>query len=219
MLNSKILDTMLIKNSKIFLKVFHEQRTFECFRSLGLELTPVAVAAAYQEIENLHSQFENRILRVIFARQLPLCFEIEIKAALPVPTPVKLCGVRVDDLKAASRFKWQDRSNWNRWLQQKIPAADDIVTINENDDLIETSRHNLFLFDESNDIVKTPDLLSGGLDGVYRRFVMSAGEIELPGLGRKKVISTRIPVLEINNYRLFVANSVREVLGAEFISG
>ena len=88
---------------------------------------------------------------------------------------------------------------------------------NEKNELVETSRFNIFLFDKRNDIVFTPSLASGCINGVYRRFVFCQNFIQLPKLGKKKIQELCLTAEKIYDYQLFVANSVRGVLLAELL--
>ena len=63
----------------------------------------------------------------------------------------------------------------------------------------------------------TPPLASGCINGVYRRFVMNEGFINLPHWGRTEIKEYSILANDLSKYQLFVANSVRGVLPAELL--
>ena len=214
-----VLDTLLIKDGRIFLRHFHEERTFEAMQFLQLAVNRPMVDDIYSEIERQHCRQENKILRIVFSGSLPLTYTVEMKTREALPLPVKLSVGTIKNEGNSTRFKWEDRARWTELLQLKNPGADDILAVNEDDELVETSRFNIFAYDKERDVVLTPPLSSGCINGVYRRFAFSEAAIELPELGRKVPFEEKILLTEIKNYRLFVANSVRAVLPAEFIPG
>lgn len=218
MLN-KVLDTLLIRDGGIFLRRFHEERTLEALQFSGLPVKRPQVDEVYSELEKKYKSAEGQIIRVVFEPALPLRYTDESKVLEPLPVPLKLSAVAAAGGDGSSRFKWESRQHWADLLLQKNPDADDVLAINANDELVETSRFNIFAYDKERDVVLTPPLSSGCINGVYRRFVFSEAAIELPQLGRKVPFEEPIRFSELKYYRLFVANSVRAVLPAEFIPG
>ena len=219
-MNSDILDTAQIKNSKIFLKEHHQERTYEAFQFLKLSVSRHDINRCYVEIENKYAAEDNRMLRIVFSRKLPLSFDVQVLALEELRQPMRLSPVpTVEFPKGSSRFKWEDRSLWTEMLKHKRNKADDFLLLNESGLLVETSRFNLFCFDPMKDIVLTPELSSGCLNGVYRRHVLDLGSISLPEFKEKKIIEQNVRIVDIGNYRLFVAKSVREVLTAAFMPG
>lgn len=216
---SNVLDTFVIKEGRIFLRNFHEERSFEALQFQGLTVHRFNVDNIYSELEEKYNSFENCIVRVVFSNTLPLTFKAEKRELDAMPVPVKLSVVTVKTVSESGRFKWADRSIWEVLVPLKNPGADDILGVNAQEQLVETSRFNIFAYDKERDVVLTPPLSSGCINGVYRRFAFSEGGINLPGLGRKVPFAENITLKEIKNYRLFVANSVRAVLPAEFIPG
>lgn len=211
MLNSEVLDTLLIKDGAIFLREFHIDRSFEALEFSGKEMSRANLEKIYSEVE---SKFKDGVLRIVFSEPYH-AVAIELTK---LPTPVKLSAVFVTPEKG-SNYKWSDRKRWNQYLGLKLAQADDILTVNSELEIVETSRCNVFAYDELADTALTPPLSSGCVNGVYRRYALSLREIELPGLGVKPLREQKILFAKIQNYKLFVANSVREVLGAEFIPG
>ncbi len=218
-MSDKVMDTLIIKDGGIFLRLFHEERTFEALQFLNLGVKRPQVDAIYSEIEEQHRSLDGRVLRIIFSHTLPLSYTVEPRELETLPAPVKLSQVPAPEFSGASRFKWEDRSRWNELLPRKHPEAHDILAVNKRGQLVETSRCNIFAYEGERDLVLTPPVSSGCINGVYRRFVLSEGAIELPDIGRKVVVEEDIPVERISDYKLFVANSVRAVLPAAFIPG
>lgn len=220
MLKDNILDTLVFKNNRIYLKEFHLARTQEAFDFLNIRTNP----GLNKLYDNIEKQLSDKIsskesLRIIFSTDQPGAYQFEINQIQPLGPAIKLNPVRIDTLKnPASQFKWQNRTFWNNLLSEKKSAdADDILIINSENLLVETSRFNIFCYDEKVQKVFTPSLNCGCLNGVFRRWVLCYGKIHLPEIGNVTVAEKNIPESEIANYRLYVGNSVRGLLKAELI--
>ena len=219
MFSFNILDTLIINDAKITYKSFHIIRTQETFKFLGeissenlIEIEKIYANIELQYFEKLKT---NECLRIVFLPDFPLKYTVEIHKIQNLSPIINLNSVSLKCPKAlGSAFKWENRENWNLLLQEKKIKTDDILVVNMQNDIVETSRFNIFLYDESKQIVITPKLDSGCLNGVFRRFVLDEGIINLPQFGNIKVIEKNIQLTDINNYKLFVGNSVRGVLKA-----
>lgn len=214
---NKILDTFLFKNSGIFLKPFHVDRTFETYRFLQNRISFSDIEAVYNSIEKqLISEADEKLVRVQFDPVRPHKHTVEIKELEPVSVPVKL--VITETLQRpspASQFKFADRSQWESLLDSRPPGSDDVLLVREGQ-LIETSRFNLFLYDREKNLIITPTLDSGCLNGVFRRFVLSEGWLFVPG-GKIKVIEDVVTADQLTEHQLYVGNSVRGLLPAEVL--
>lgn len=220
---SNILDTLVFKESQIYLKYFHALRTYETFQFLKVSLDFSKIQNIYDDIE---TTYKNRTpddegLRLIFSRTLPLSYRVENYKIARLNPIIQLQIIKTpsaNQTRFDSAYKWEDRSYWNQLLNQKKIEADDILVVNDHNQIIETSRFNIFLYDEKKDLVSTPALDSGCLNGVYRRFVLDHGYLDLPGIGNKKIVETQILQEEVAINRIFVGNSVRGLLPACLIS-
>lgn len=219
MLNSlSILDTLKFKNEKIFLKKFHAQRTYEAliFKSINTSLDNIY--HRYDAIEKKYVSLlgPDQVLRLSFHDADEVQIEAIEKINFPAtPTVEVISSFTNPSGLGKQNFKWTTRDQWQHLLSLKKPTSDDVIAVNDNAQITETSRCNIFCFDPTTGFTLTPALDSGCINGVYRRFVMANGTIELPSLGRTKVIEKNILASEIKNYSLFLANSVREVLPAK----
>jgi branched-subunit amino acid aminotransferase/4-amino-4-deoxychorismate lyase len=217
-----VLDSLRFDHGRIFLKRFHVERTSEALALLG-ETAGEKVTKLYDQIETQYASVihENQVMRLLFKFENGLQHIIELteKSFYPTVPKVQLLSTNLQKSgRGSQNYKWQDRSFWNEVLKQKHSEADDVILTNKAGQITETSRCNLFLLDKKNQVVLTPTLDSGCINGVYRRFVMSTGTVLLPGLGSMKVIERDTDVNEIMNFSIYVANSVRDIRAAELLN-
>lgn len=219
---SNILDTLRLDSSGFFLKKFHAQRTFEAFQEIH---NPVTYENIYQIYTNIEQQLltsfkDSKLIRIVFQND-GIKYKVTEDELIPVNLPVKLeLSSKSEQLAGLGlqNFKWENRIFWQTLLQKKSLASDDIISLNTLGEVTETSRFNVFLFSKAEDLVFTPPLSSGCINGVYRRFVFAEKSIQLPELGKKKVLEKSILGPHLSQYQLFVANSVRGVLPAKVVS-
>ena len=101
-------------------------------------------------------------------------------------------------------FKISKRDYWTTVLAHSHCA--DVIGVNHDNCVTETSRFNLFLF--KNERLFTPSLNSGCINGTYRRYLLELGYYEL-GTEKISLVEKDIPVSEIKNYEIYVGNSLR----------
>lgn len=211
-----VLDTLKIKNNEIFLKKFHCLRTYEAFQSRQKPIEWQQAVKTYEEIQKkiIPSVKENEMVTVVF--KTIENYQYEVKPISPLATPVQLeiSPSRRISGSGPQNFKWSDRSVWEELQKNKRKDIDDVIVCNLNNYVTETTRFNLFFYDKLSDCVYTPDIESGCINGVYRRFVLDQGFIELPELNKKNIVQKNILIDDIEKYSIFVANSVRGVLKA-----
>lgn len=220
MYKSNPLDTVCFDDGKIVLLNFHVHRTFEAFRFLNADVSLSEIEKIYQQIENDYAGKVTSAdkLRIVFTNSPLLNYQCQIQKLEQMSSPIKMNSVTINyRLGPECAHKWDDQSRWIDLLTQKKVNCDDILLINTNYELIETSRFNVFCYDSKTDMALTPPLTSGCLSGVYRRFALSEGCISLPDIGTKKLLERTIKLDELAYCDLFVANSVRGVLKATLI--
>lgn len=215
---NNILDTLRLDSTGFFLKKFHVQRTFEAFQEIQNPISYEKVFQIYNLTESdlLSSYSEPKIIRMLFDKtsanytvseheltilNQPVQLEINLKANQPT-------GLGLQN------FKWENRTFWNDLLQKKSSASDDIISVNTEGHITETSRFNIFLYSKEKDLVFTPSLTSGCINGVYRRFVMDQKLIHLPNLGPTSIVEMPILSDRLFESQIFLANSVRSVVQA-----
>lgn len=216
MLKDNILDSLIIRSSKIVHKKFHIARTLEAFHFLnsGFNLQE-AVKNSYDEIEKVHAGLnQDECLRVIFSASHPPHYEVTVRKLETLNSPIRLNAVVLPgDTTPGMAFKWADRKFWEVMIKNNISGADDIVGIRGNV-VVETSRFNIFCYDESSRLFYTPLLSSGCMNGVLRRFFLSEGFLDAPSIGRTGIKEKEIFFEEFKNYKIFVGNSIRGLLEA-----
>lgn len=224
MFKSDILDTLVFDDEQIVFQHLHALRTFETYQFLNISVSTGDIEKCYQDIEN---SFAKKVrtdekLRIIFSIDKPINYTCEIQKIEKMNKPVRVNTVEIAKTPGPEcNFKWANRELWNKLLEQKQNDTDDILLVNTAEnaayDVIETSRFNVFCYDEKTNTVYTPPLTSGCLNGVYRRYALTEGSISLPDLGTKKLIERTIKLDELSYYDLFVANSVRGILKSSIV--
>jgi branched-subunit amino acid aminotransferase/4-amino-4-deoxychorismate lyase len=219
MYNSRILDTLIFKDSQIFLRESHVERTFEAYGYLNLFVTRAEIEKVYLDIETKHRHQLTReqSLRILFSRKLPISYEVEIRELTPLQSTLKLqLHFLTEPQTEFFKFKWENRQYWQDLIKQKThPSVDDLILVNPSHEVVETTRFNVFCYDETSLHVYTPTLTSGCLNGAFRRHVLINKRIELPEIGFRPVSEKKILSPELIGSKIFIANSVRGVIAAE----
>ncbi len=220
-IDSDILDTFKIEAAGILYKQLHALRTFEAYQHLKKNIGLGDILLKYDEIEKqlVSKGITEKIVRVVFsARDFVYTFTFSDCVALESPVWLELIrNIKQQSGIGAQNYKWKQRLFWDELIQKKMKSAFDVISVNEKDELVETSRFNIFLYDKTSDFVLTPALSSGCINGVLRRLIIHQNYIDLPKLGRKKIQEKALLAENISQYQLFVANSVRGVLPAELL--
>ncbi|MBC7421456.1 MAG: aminotransferase class IV [Bdellovibrio sp.] len=223
MLRSDVLDTFVFKNKKIYLKKYHIERSFEAYQFLFSDFPLEKFQQVYDrlELELKSTVGEEQMVRLFFSEKEKgrNSYEIQNKVLLGDPVRLEIIASKMNPAgRGPQNFKWTDRDEWVALLKSKSADADDVIALNSLEQLTETSRFNLFFYNSASDLVFTPTLDSGCVNGVYRRYALSEKSIDLPTLGKKDLVEKDISVAELESaphiYSLFVANSARGVLKA-----
>ena len=220
-IDSDILDTFKIEAAGILYKQLHALRTFEAYQHLKKIIDLDDILLKYDEIEKqlVSKGIIEKTVRVVFsARDFAYTFTVSDCIALESPVWLELIrNIKQQSGLGAQNYKWKQRLFWDELIQKKMKSAFDVISVNEKDELVETSRFNIFLYDKTSDFVLTPALSSGCINGVLRRLIIHQNYIDLPKLGKKKIQEINLLAENISQYQLFVANSVRGVLPAELL--
>ncbi len=223
MLKTKVLDTFTFRDRLIYLKNYHVDRTFEAYQLNFPYVNRTQIESIYDTLESSLRLDVNskQLVRLLFNGDDQCSFSYEINFLKDHKLPMSL--ELIDTLKNPSgrgpqNFKWVERDHWMALMSARRWSSDDILAQNVRGQITEASRFNIFIYDSKNNIVITPTLESGCINGVYRRFALNQKTIDLGDLGKKNLIEKDILATELlsnpNNYKLFLANSVRGVLSA-----
>ena len=215
MLNANILDTFIFSNSEIKYKKYHCARTLEAFRFLNINRDE-EIAACYEAIEKQFAgkATNDECVRVVFSVTEPAEYSVTVRKLEPFNSEIILNVVSLQSPPGPDRaFKWENRESWDRLAKDRPAGAIDTLVLNSGL-LVETSRFNIFCYDAASDLILTPELSSGCLNGVLRRFAIATGFLSLPGSEKIKIIEKNVSFKDIKNYKIFVGNSVRGVLPA-----
>lgn len=215
MLNDNILDTFIFRNSGIEHKKYHCLRTTEAYRFLNISVDE-EIKACYDAIEKQYAKTvqAGECLRVVFSVDKPPEYSVSARKLEPLNPEIKLNVVHLPGPPAADRvFKWENRQDWELLTKNRPAGADDTLVLNAGL-LVETSRFNIFCYDSAADVLVTPELSSGCVNGVLRRFALASGYLNLPESKKTKVLEKNINYREISKYKIFVGNSVRGLFPA-----
>ncbi len=212
-----VLDTFKISANGIFLKEFHLERTLAAIRIYSKNFTLKTLTEIYNKIENDFNQPTSCVGRLAFdTKKLATTFETQIFTETLEPVILEISkGLTRPSGVGKQNYKWLDRADWDQVLSLKSKEVHDVLTLNDLNNVIETSRFNLFFYSTAINQVFTPPLTSGCVAGTYRAWALQNEKISLPQLGAKSLHELDITIDQIKNYQLFVANSVRGVLSAK----
>ena len=219
-MQQKILDTFRIENGEISYKTQHCERTHEALLYLNFSTSLEKIFEIYKKIEKQYSASDDKkVFRLTIDPQNLENPLIETRSLDPLPEVVKLHPQKITEaLSKERRFKWSDRNYWDALLKNLPAGFQDVLLYDANDNVIETARCNLYLYDPTRDVVVTPKLEVGCLNGVLRRALLAEGAVDLPQLGYKKIIeeNIKIPCLQ-KAPNLYIGNAVRGLLKAQVI--
>lgn len=216
-MQKKILDTFKIENGEITFKTQHCKRTHEALAYLNFLVPIENIFEIYNKIETENSNVdEHQVIRLTLNPDdlnNPL---VEFRNLDPLPEVVNLYLTKVsENIGKERQYKWSDRHYWDDLLKNLPSGFQDVLLFDQNNNAIETARCNLYLYDPVRDLVLTPKLSVGCLNGVLRRALLAEGAVDLPQLGYKKIIEENIKVSDLQkNSNLYIGNAVRGLIKA-----
>lgn len=209
-----VVDTLALTETGFTYLSEHIERTFLAFRDQMVQIDKYQVQSVYQKIEkdirdNVASGLPLKV-RVVFSKDLN--YYIETSPLQNTGDMVKLQLVSFKQF--LPQFKTTERSIWQSLLKNKSPKADDILVVNSQENVVETSIYSLFY--KTGDEFFTPPLSDGGLHSVYRAHQIKKGSITIDD--RTYKLSERsLPASELKSVELYVANSVRGLKKASLL--
>ena len=210
----KVLDTLLLTKNGFTYLDDHIERTSKALKYYKAE----------NDVANLYKEIQKQLLAEIdHTKSYRVSFEFPIESNLAVSAVVmryleyhhenkfykleKKYSNKIND----SIFKINDRTTWNNLFNAKSSSADDIVVINSDGHLTETSLFNLFY--KVNGQIYTPPLTDGCINGVFRSHLLKKGYIEIDSI--KYQLSARsLHDSELSTVDIYVGNSVRGLFKA-----
>lgn len=208
-----ILDTFRIGQSENPLLSFHVQRTFEAIQLIQPAVNFDEIKKIYKPFEMAASNLDQKCRLAIDPQTLTVIkSEITVIDLIQHEIKLELATHRQQRPGIGlQNYKTSDRKYWDDNLSLKWPGADDIIGINSNDQITETSRFNLFI--KMQDLVFTPTLNSGCVNGCLRRSAVKNGFIEI--YQKKYALKEKdFYVDELVNCEIYAGNSLRGITKA-----
>lgn len=208
-----ILDTFRISQNENPLIQFHIQRTLEAIQIYHSTTTYEDVAKIYKPFQLATSNPDQKCRLVIDPHTMTV-IKSEITAIDLLSDEIKLELAHNQNQKTGlgiQNYKTTDRIYWDDNLKFKLPGTDDVIGVNSLKQITETSRFNLFI--KMHDLVFTPTLQSGCVNGCLRRSALKSGFIEI----NQKKYSLKEKDFTISDLKLaeiFVGNSLRGITKA-----
>ncbi len=227
--SDSVLDTFSVLNSEITYLNHRIDRSYEACKLINPQIVRSDIEKIYADVLNQINTTPDEYKKLIFRLHINPnnlnAFTLEPRELTDMPSTLILQTVtRVKsnfsssgDELLKSHFKWSDRRYWVHLLNQLNSQAHDVLLVDENGFLIETSRFNIFIYDPKEDVVWTPPLSLGCLNGVYRRQVLQLMKIKLPE-GTKQVKEKSVQLSELNRMKIYCGNSIRGLLKAELLN-
>lgn len=221
-----VLDTFRFENEKITYLFEHIERSFQALQFQGINVEFATLENMYWKIQtelkdklNLQGTYKVRLViekdlkYSVSAESLALQGTLDdCKGVLQKYAPVKLQPMQYST--RLPRFKTVERKHWDRLLTQKKTEIDDVLVINSNGHVCETSIYNVFYCDGEEFF--TPPLNDGCLQGVFRAHHIKKGFITVNDK-TFKLSEKSLPASELAHVDLYVANSVRGLKKASLL--
>ncbi len=208
-----ILDTFRISQNENPLIQFHIQRTLEAIQIYHSTTTFEDVAQIYKPFQ-LATSTPDQKCRLVIDPHTMTVIKSEITAIDLLNNEIKLELAHNQNQKPGlgiQNYKTNDRIYWDDNLKFKLPGTDDVIGVNSLKQITETSRFNLFI--KMQNLVFTPTLQSGCVNGCLRRSALKSGFIEI----NQKKYSLKEKDFTISDLKLaeiFVGNSLRGITKA-----
>lgn len=210
MVDAKYIDTFLYSKQMIWLLDQHIQRLKWAAEFHQLNFDSNYIKDVYSQMtKNLDAS--DYILRFVW-NLCDLTYTYNIKPLDHLTSPIKLILATTAKLDK-DPYKKNDRLFWMNQTAELNMSTHDIISFNSNGDVIETSRFNLFLLKDT--VCVTPTIDSGCVNGCFRQYALKKGFITIDHR-HYPLVEDSISFKDIKTYPLYVANSVRGLIPAQF---
>lgn len=208
-----ILDTFRITQNENPLLSFHIQRTWEAIQIHHSSVTLNEVVKIYKPFQ-LATSYPDQKCRLVIDPQSVSVIKSEITTIDLLNDEIKLEIATHKNQKAGlgiQNYKTTDRAYWDDNLKFRRPGTDDVIGVNSLNQVTETSRFNLFI--KMQDLVFTPTLHSGCVNGCLRRFALKSGLIEI-NQKKYKISEKDFDFKDLKKSEIYVGNSLRGITKA-----
>ncbi len=208
---TSVVDTLEFNDGFTYLPE-HIQRTYLALRDQMVQTDLQQIQSLYQKIEaTKRTKLKTpHKVRLVFAKDLTYTAESTPLAATSQPVILQLIPFK----QFLPRYKTIDRNVWNLILQNKKEAAHDVLIVNKQGNIVETSIYSVFY--KKGDEFFTPPSSDGGMYSVFQAHHIKKGSITVDD--RTYKLSERsLPASELPTVELYVGNSVRGLLKASLL--
>lgn len=209
-----IIDTFRCTDQAILFKDLHIDRLLNSFNFFQQLVDVKKILKLYDQIEIDHpGDFR---IRIEFTVESDFKTELSISPFQKAVSPIQLIPAIFDKQisgEGQGNIKTTDRSYWDKNIRT-LPQGSkdcDILGINEQGIVTETSRYNLFIFDGEQ--FYTPSLESGCLRGVFRENCFLEDGIIFQDV-KYPLLEKDFYLDELKSVQLFVGNSIQGLLAA-----
>lgn len=220
-MKEKILDTFRCAHQKILYKDLHIQRVIETFGFFHCLVDANKIIQFYDQIEGtvkadekirieftVESDFKAQVQKTSFQKSVEPILLIEALYSQQVS------GIGLGNFKTTDRHYWEQNS---KAIDAFVSGNNsdvtdvDVIGINDQGFVTETSRFNLFFYDGHKFF--TPTLQSGCLKGVFREHCLQNDGVFFQGF-RMPLVEKDFKISELNSFQIYVGNSVQGLLSA-----
>ncbi len=208
-----ILDTFRITQNENPLLKLHIQRTFEALQFYHPTLIQDDILKLYRPFQLAISKVDQKC-RLVIDPQTITVIKSEVTAIDLLNDVIRLeYATRRQQTpgRGLQNYKTSDRKYWDDNLSLRWPGTDDVIGINSQDYITETSRFNLFI--KMHDQIFTPTLDSGCVNGCLRRSALAVGSIEINQV-KYSLTEKDFTADDLKNYEIYVGNSLRGITKA-----
>lgn len=208
---TSVVDTLEFNKGFTYLSE-HIERTYLALRDQMVQVDQDQIKNIYQKLEatlRLKLTTPHKV-RLVFAKDLT--YTAESTPLEPIRQPVILQLMPFKQF--LPRYKTTERTVWNTLLQNKKEAAHDVLIVNKQDNIVETSIYSVFY--KMNGEFFTPPSSDGGMHSVFQAHHIKKGSITVDDR-TYKLSEKSLPASELPTVELYVGNSVRGLQKASLL--
>ena len=204
-----LIETMLWHPARGFeLLEFHLQRLKESSEYFGYKYDKNKLIKYFNNIQKCLDKNNRCRLRLLLNKQGDIKADYSILHDIDAPKTITFSTLKTD-----SSNKWLYHKTTNRGLydseyqRHKEMGFFDVIFTNEKGQVTEGAISNIFV--KKNGVYYTPPIECGVLNGVYRRYILTTGKLDI----REKILFAEDL---LNADSIFISNAVRGMVGVRF---